>query len=232
MIEPLFGSGSPMWSGIPAPAAGWFPQFSLFNRPLGGAASSLTSPPFAPGTPAGIVAGAPSPQAGSAPPTEAFGFGTGPLSFTQPPSVLGTSVAAGLPAVSNPYGVVGTTFPGYAIPDITAAFSISALLGAVAQRRGQPMGPTNDQEIEDFMYDALEWLNGASDVDVRCEGARVTLTGSVQHKRLKRDVGEIAWAIPGVNDVQNTITITARRRSRQAARESEPQAAAPGRKQP
>jgi hypothetical protein len=218
-----------MWSGIPAPAAGWFPQVSLFNRPLGGAASSFTSPPFAPGPSAGVAAQAP--QIANAAPAEAFGFGTGPLSFAQPPPVLGTSFATGLPLVSNPFGVVGAPFPGYATPEIAAAFSISSLLAAVAQRRGQPMGPTTDQEIEDFIYDALEWLNGASDVEVRCEGARVTLTGSVQHKRLKRDVGEIAWAIPGVNDVQNTITITARRRSRPATREAEPQAAAPGRKQ-
>ena len=28
-----------------------------------------------------------------------------------------------------------------------------------------------------------------------------TLTGTVQHKHTKRDVGEIAWAIPGVQDV-------------------------------
>ena len=233
MIEPLFGSGSPMWSGIPAPAAGWFPQASLFNRPLGGAASSFTSPPFAPATPPGFAAGsAQAPQVANPLPPEPFGFGTGPLSFAQPPPVLGPSIATGLPVVPNPYGVVGTAFSGYATPEIVSAFSISSLLAAVAQRRGQPMGPTTDQETEDFIYDALEWLNGAGDLEVRCEGARVTLTGSVQHKRLKRDVGEIAWAIPGVNDVQNNLTITARRRSRPAAREAEPPSAAPGRKQP
>ncbi len=55
---------------------------------------------------------------------------------------------------------------------------------------------------------------GTSEVEVRCEGGRATLTGSVQHKRLKRDVGEIAWAIPALNDVQNNVTITSRRRSR------------------
>jgi len=44
----------------------------------------------------------------------------------------------------------------------------------------------------------------------------------VQHKELKRDIGEIAWATPGVNDVQNNLTITARRRPRGAAREQEP----------
>jgi osmotically-inducible protein OsmY len=89
-----------------------------------------------------------------------------------------------------------------------------ALLGAVALRRGQPQGPTNDQEVEDFIYDALEFLSGTADVDVRCENGRATLTGSVHHKRIKRDVGEIAWAIPGVNDVQNNLTIASRRRAR------------------
>jgi osmotically-inducible protein OsmY len=91
-------------------------------------------------------------------------------------------------------------------------------------RRGQPLGPSNDQEIEDFIYDALELLPGSGEIDVRCEGGRVTFTGTVHYKRLKRDVGEIAWAIPGVNDVHNTITIAARRRARGVA-QSEPQPA-------
>ena len=197
MIESYFGSGSPMWSGVPTPALGWFPlQVPLGTRPFGGAANGMTSPQTAQGTSPGIAAGLQSPQMSNALPSEAFGFGIGPLPFTQPPIV-----------------------------------SVPSLLAAVAQRRGQPLGPATDQEIEDFIYDALEWLNGAGDVEVRCEGARVTLSGSVQHKRLKRDVGEITWAIPGVNDVQNNIAIAARRRSRQAARDSETQAVAPGRKQ-
>jgi hypothetical protein len=108
------------------------------------------------------------------------------------------------------------TFAG--TPIVTAP----ALLGAVAMKRGQPSGPTNDQEIEDFLYDALELLTGTNEVEVRCEGGRVTLTGSVPHKRLKRDVGEIAWAIPTVNDVQNNVSIATRRRSRSSPREAEP----------
>ena len=99
----------------------------------------------------------------------------------------------------------------------------TALLGAVAMRRGQPQGPTNDQEVEDFIYDALEFLSGTSEVEVRCDGGRATLTGSVHHKRIKRDVGEIAWAIPGLQDVQNNVTITSRRRARAANREPEAQ---------
>ena len=36
-----------------------------------------------------------------------------------------------------------------------------SLLAAVAMRRGQPQGPTNDHEVEDFIYDAFELLPGA-----------------------------------------------------------------------
>ena len=71
------------------------------------------------------------------------------------------------------------------------------LLAAVAMRRGQPLGPTDDQEVEkDFIYDALDFLPGTSEVEVRCEGGRTTLTGTVQQKRFKRDVGEIASGDP------------------------------------
>ncbi len=70
---------------------------------------------------------------------------------------------------------------------------------------------------------------GAGDVDVRCEGGRVTLTGGVSHKRLKHDLGEIAWAIPAVSDVQNNMTLTARRRGR--SRDADAQSNAPARKQ-
>jgi len=107
----------------------------------------------------------------------------------------------------------------------------SSLLTTLAMRRGQPQGPTNDQELEDFIFDALEFVPGAGDVEVRFENGRVTLTGTVQHKRVKRDVGEIAWAIPVVQDVQNNVTIVSRRRMRTAARDSEVAASAPGRKQ-
>jgi osmotically-inducible protein OsmY len=101
-----------------------------------------------------------------------------------------------------------------AFSETAGGVTVAALLAAVAVRRGQPLGPTSDQEIEDFISDALDLLPGSGDIEVRCDGGRVTLTGQVSHKRLKRDAGEIAWAIPGVNDVQNNVAIVARRRSR------------------
>jgi len=173
MNEPLFGSGSSVWTGIPSPAFGWFHTSPAFGARSTGSISSMSASPQA--------------TIGNSPP-EAYVQAV-PLN--------------------------GFTFTGS--PIVTAP----ALLGAVAMKRGQPSGPSNDQEIEDFLYDALELLTGTNDVEVRCEGGRVTLTGSVQHKRLKRDVGEIAWAIPTVSDVQNNVSIATRRRSRSSAREGE-----------
>ena len=64
---------------------------------------------------------------------------------------------------------------------------------------------------------------------MRCDGGRIVLAGAVSQKRIKRDIGEIAWAIPAINDVQNNITIAPRRRARSQTRETE-SAAVPARK--
>ena len=161
----------------------------------------------------------------------ATGVGNSPIGAP----IVGSPGFAGL---AGPLSAVSPPLPGPAtIP--TSAYGYNPLVGlpatsflaAVAMRRGQPQGPTTDQEIEDFIYDALELLPGTSDVEVRCEGGRATLTGSVPHKRAKRDIGEIAWAIPVLNDVQNNVTIASRRRSRGAGREGEGGASAPHRKQ-
>ena len=137
------------------------------------------------------------------------------------PGWFQSSMPAGnRPTVVNgmPADAVGFTNGMFVGPSVAPA-----LVAAVALRRGQPMGPTNDQETEDLICDALDLLPGASDVEIRCENGRATLTGSVQHKRVKRDAGEIAWAIPSVTDVQNNVTIVPRRRSRTTAtREAEP----------
>jgi len=179
MMEMPFGSVSPMWSGVPPVA---WPQIGspAMNR-IG---PGFGSPQVQPLTVSGMTPfRQPQPFGAGAP--EPYGVG-GPIPFA----------GSGFAPVPTPF-----TFPvGY--PGIFAP-GIPGLLAAVAIRRGQPAGPTTDQEIEDFIYDVFELLPGTNDVEVRGEGGRVTLTGSVQHKRLKHDVGEIVWAIPTINDVQN-----------------------------
>jgi len=208
MNEPLFGSVAPMWSGLPTPGFGW-PVTSgpIFATARPAAFGSQQFPQV--NTP---MTGVPGPQAGNVLSPELFGFGPGPISPVQPMSFA------------------PSPFPPFVGPEIPGNYGISILLATVAMRRGQPMGPTNDQECEDFIYDALELIPGTSEVEVRCENGRATLTGSVHHKRLKHDLGEIAWTIPSVADVQNNITIATRRRSR-SGRETEAQASSPGRKQ-
>jgi len=184
MSEPLYGSGVPMWSGVPSPGFAWLrPPIAVGNQLMGPSALS-----FGP-TVSGQV----------------------PLFQAQSPL--------------NVPGVYSAPIMGQG-QDMSANTTAPALLAAFALRRGQPLGPTNDQEIEDFLYDALELFPGAGEVEVRSEAGRITLTGRVQHKKLKRDVGEIAWATPGVTDLQNNLTITARRRARGASREQEPSSAA------
>ena len=79
-------------------------------------------------------------------------------------------ISAGWPAVA-PAPTLPTT-------DFATVITPQVLLAAVGMRRGQPMGPANDQEIEDFVSDALDLLAGANDVEIRCEGGRATLSGS------------------------------------------------------
>jgi hypothetical protein len=147
------------------------------------------------------------PQQNPGSPTEPLGA-DGPSSFG--PAVGGFAHYS----IGNPLAL--------AIPPFIS--SIPSVLTAVAIRRGQPMGPSNDQEIEDFVYDVFELLPGTADIEVRCEGGRVTIAGSVQHKRLKHEVGEIVWAIPAINDVQNNVSIATKRRARTGSREpAEPQ---------
>jgi hypothetical protein len=166
------------------------------------------------------------------------GIGNGPIGSPLFGSSLLPGVTGGIPngspALATPapastygYGAGLVTIAPQGVSGLTAA----SLLAAVAMRRGQPHGPTSDQEVEDLIYDALELLTGATDVEIRCEGGRATLTGTVPHKRVKHDVGEIVWAIPALHDVQNNGTIASRRRTRASTRETEASPSGAARKQ-
>jgi BON domain len=195
MAEAPFGSVTPIW---PSPVF----AFGLTQMPIpSGPRPILPVPIPAPQGPT-LLSNGPVPGAPGGPMVP-----IGPYAFN-----------SAVPAYG---GLTTATLPALPLADSAPGITPAALLAAIALRRGQPLGPTNENEIEEFIYDALELLSGASDVEVRSEGGRVTLTGGVQHKRLKRDIGEIAWAIPSVQDVQNNVAITTRRRSRTQGRENE-----------
>ena len=161
--------------------------------------------------------------------TYSLGGGLGP--FT--PSGFGYTNAAMTPTLP------GSTTSGYPTTSgyigtpllVPGGVPASTVIATMAMRRGQPQGPTNDQDVEELLYDAIELMPGAGEIEVRCEAGRVSLTGSAPNKRIKRDVGELAWAIPGINDVQNTVSIATRRRTRGFTRDPEAQPAGSSRKQ-
>jgi hypothetical protein len=221
MAEPLFGTVAPIWSAVPLPGLTWF-QTPMAGAPTMGA---ISMPPGTTTLGNGMMAGVPvvptsgpitAERYGSYEPHRAIGLAGSGSAFGAGPSSFGTT-AGSVPL--SPFNS----------PDITAGVTAPALVAAIAMKRGQPAGPTSDQEIEDFIYDALDLLPGSMDVEIRCDGGRMSLMGAVSQKRLKRDIGEIAWAIPAINDVQNNITIAPRRRARAHGRETETPAVA-GRK--
>jgi hypothetical protein len=223
MVEMMFGAGSPMWTAMP-PVSLPYQQVAGFGaRPIPASVlgASISPPgPTVPGGGMGIQGfSAPGPFS-----TAVYGFGGGVAPSPQQ-QIAGAGLAVPYPFVPHPMAAQFAADP-------SGVVTASSLLAAVALRRGQPQGPTTDAEVEEFVYDALDLLPGAADVEVRCESGRLTLTGSVQHKRTKRDAGEIAWAIPGLQDVQNNLSITSRRRTRPVAgREGESPASIPARKQ-
>lgn len=183
------------------------PSIGLPYQPMSVTSRPITSPLFsAPAIPGGIGGGLSGSQGLSAQQSLTGAGYVTPYPFPLAPSLASIGDANGL---------------------VTA----SSLLATVAVRRGQPQGPANDHELEEFIYDAFDLLPGTADVEVRCENGRATLTGVVQHKRTKRDVGEIAWAIPGLQDVQNNVSITSRRKARAASREVDQPSGTSARKQ-
>jgi hypothetical protein len=237
MNEMMFGSGSPVWTGTP--------PVGLAYQPLGIGNPAMTPPMFgSPMISGGIGGGSAGAQGLPAPgplSPPIYGYGAastpgvpqfpggqtvqpypGAQTFPQYPG--GQTVAMAFPFGANPGALIGAEPAGFVAAPM--------LLAAVAFRRGQLQGPTNDQEVEEFIDDALDLLPGAADVEARCENGRATLTGSVHHKRTKRDAGEIAWSIPGIQDVQNNVSIASRHRARTTpAREAEAPPSSPARKQ-
>jgi hypothetical protein len=221
MVEPLFGTVSPIWSGVPSPGFAWFQSPMAGTQPVGAGTAALGGGGFGNG------------MMGAVPVVSTSGPLTGEpyASYAARHGIGQAGTAAGFGAGSSNFAPtpVNTPYSLFSSPDIAGGVTAPALVTAIAMKRGQPAGPTSDQEIEDFIYDALDLLPGSTDVEIRCDAGRMSLTGAVSQKRLKRDIGEIAWAIPGINDVQNNITIAPRRRARAQSRDVETPAVA-GRK--
>ena len=144
MAEPLFGTAPPIWSAVPFPGPAWFQTPVAGGRPI---AEGIVNPQgFAAGLQGAII---------------------GP----QGQGALGNGMVSGIPMPGPSFSPAG---PLAGRQDMAGGVTATALVLAVALRRGQPAGPTSDQEIEDFLttrsiscLDRATWSHGATQVG-RC----------------------------------------------------------------
>jgi len=116
-------------------------------------------------------------------------------------------------------------FGGYLPPfDTGRGPAFGAGYGTWSGQTGQAFGPgtiawnpgteLTDQQIENLLYDALDddpMVPDTADIGVSVKDHVVTLSGTVRNKNLKRHLDAMAWAAPGVRDVNNTIQVKGRR---------------------
>lgn len=96
-----------------------------------------------------------------------------------------------------------------------ASFAGRQFGGAQQSHRGR--GPKNyarsDERIVEDINERLTHADDidASEIEVRCEGGKITLEGSVEHRWMKHRAEDIADACAGVKDVDNRISVSSSR---------------------
>ena len=102
------------------------------------------------------------------------------------PPAPGLWIANSLPPEAYEHGLLLNSLTFAGLPIVTAP----ALLTAIAIKRGQRAVPTNDHEIEDFLYDALELLTGTNECRSALRGRTCDADRQRAARRLKRDVAK------------------------------------------
>jgi len=79
------------------------------------------------------------------------------------------------------------------------------------------MQPLDDEAIRELIYDVIDGdptILPDVDVEIEVSAGIVTFKGRVPGKRTKYAVGEAAWWIPSVVDVNNQLQVSPRRERR------------------
>jgi hypothetical protein len=192
LTNPITGTAGPLNT----------PRFPL---PQGGIQPTFTPPYFGPGYGPGYAAINPG----------FFGPGFGPGAFNP---VFNPALN---PALNATYGV----FPprpdmysmGWFDPTVYGTTYTRTPLGGGFSPAMYGTSPTTgeqlgDREIEGLVDEVLsvDPLTCNADIQVQCQGHVITLTGNVASRLTKIAVGNDAWMVPGVRDVNNNIEIKSR----------------------
>lgn len=92
---------------------------------------------------------------------------------------------------------------------LKAAMEVAGTMGIIDRLRVIPARHMGDEEIRKHIYDGLEEEAAidAGAIDVKVEGGVVDLEGTVHSLMEKRIAGLIAWWVPGVRDVINSLEV-------------------------
>jgi hypothetical protein len=118
---------------------------------------------------------------------------------------------------SQPIPMQDPRLGSWAGPTPIQSPSVVAPLGSNRRLTALP----TDEEIEEIVFEILDHdprIPLDADIDVKCEAGRVTLAGTVPDKRIKHVAGEVAWWIPGVTDVNNSVVVSGRRQAQATRR--------------
>src|SRR5262245_10035819 len=115
MNESLFGAAPPPWQAVPVPAIGW-PSSLLSTLSATRPLAGAASQVLA--SPLGLTSAMPA----MLPPVSGLAGGVTPATSAMP---VGATIASG--------------------SEVAVGVPVSSLLATVAVRRGQPLGPSNDQ---------------------------------------------------------------------------------------
>lgn len=132
----------------------------------------------------------------------------------------GTMQGMGPGMMSGPYATSGSFSPGWASwsPAGTTygwgGYVPSwASWGAGGATYGLG-GFADDEQIKEMVYNSIDAdpsIPANADINVEVDGGVVTLTGTVPSKRTKQAVGDAAWWIPDVIDVNNQMKVQPRK---------------------
>jgi len=128
------------------------------------------------------------------------------------PGPMPTETWPGLMTGPYPRGLFG-----YGYGPVTPPGGVMSAWPTWGQASAVPAQSLDDESIRELVYDTIDaapMILPDVDVEIDVNAGVVTLKGRVPGKRTKHAVGEAAWWIPGVVDVNNQLQVSPRRERR------------------
>lgn len=119
------------------------------------------------------------------------------------------------------YGMMGQPYAGQWTPGFGWGHPGPTYGGTYTGYLTGQYGMASDDQIRDMVYDSIDadpTVPSNVEVSIDVRDGIVTLSGTVPSKRVKHALGDAAWWIPSVVDVNNAIKVAPRKRGEETQR--------------